>query len=64
MKKFRIFLNPIESREKWLNRMGDKGYKLNSISGMGTVYEFVETDCKYEYKAQYIGCLLYTSRCV
>ncbi len=55
MKKFRIFLNPIESREKWLNRMGDKGYKLNSISGMGTVYEFVETDCKYEYKAQYIG---------
>ena len=55
MKKFKLFLNPIESRDRWINRIADKGYRLNSISGLGTLYEFIETDRKYEYKAQYIG---------
>lgn len=62
MKKFKLFLNPVESREKWLNKMANRGFKLNSVSGMGTVYEFVETDRKYEYKVQYIGYMSNSKR--
>lgn len=55
MKKFKLFLNPVEGRENWLNRMAQRGYRLSRITSLGLVYEFEKTDVEYEYKVQYIG---------
>lgn len=54
MKKFHIFLNPIESREAWLNKIAIYGYKLKSIYG-GVIYEFEKSDNRVKYAVQYIG---------
>ncbi|SHH04283.1 Protein of unknown function [Anaerosphaera aminiphila DSM 21120] len=54
MKKFHIFLNPIESREGWLNKVAKNGYKLKYVYG-GLIYEFEKADNAVKYAVQYIG---------
>ncbi len=51
MKKFKKFLDPIYSMQKWLNDLGEKNYKLSSLRG--SFFEFEETESKYEYKVYY-----------
>lgn len=57
MKKFKLFLNPVEGREAWLHEMAKDGYRLNAISFGGMIYEFEESDKPKEYHVQYIGNL-------
>ncbi|NLY45861.1 MAG: DUF2812 domain-containing protein [Tissierella sp.] len=54
MRKFRIFLNPIEGQEKWLNKKSKEGLKLSKVGKL--FYEFKK--CKpnqYQYAVDYIG---------
>lgn len=54
IKKFRIFLNPIEAQEKWLNEKSAEGLKL--LKAGRFFYEFEK--CKsnqYQYAVDYIG---------
>lgn len=54
IKKFRIFLNPIEGQEKWLNEKSAEGLRLSKVGRF--FYEFEQ--CKnnqYQYAVDYIG---------
>lgn len=54
IRKFRIFLNPIEGQEKWLNERVAEGLKLSKVGKF--FYEFKK--CKpdqYQYAVDYIG---------
>lgn len=54
IKKFKIFLNPIEEQEKWLNEKSSEGLKL--LKAGRIFYEFEK--CKsnqYQYAVDYIG---------
>lgn len=54
IKKFRIFLNPIEGQEKWLNEKAAEGLRLLKVGRF--FYEFEQ--CKinqYQYAVDYIG---------
>lgn len=51
MKRYKKFLDPIYSLEKWLNKLGEKNYKLNNLRG--SYFYFDETNSKYEYKVYY-----------
>lgn len=51
MKKFKKFLDPIHSLDKWLNKLGEENYKLKSLRG--SYFDFDKTDSKYEYKLYY-----------
>lgn len=53
MNKIKIFLNPIEGREKFLNRIASEGYRL--VRSGSIVHEFEKTNSKYKYAVQYIG---------
>lgn len=55
-KRFRIFMNPIEGQEKWLNNKAAEGLKLSKVGRF--FYEFKK--CKpgqYQYAVDYIGNL-------
>jgi hypothetical protein len=54
IKKFKIFLNPIEGQEKWLNEKAAEGLRLSKVGRF--FYEF--QNCKtneYQYAVDYIG---------
>lgn len=54
IRKFRIFLNPIEGQEKWLNEKAIEGLKLSKVGRF--FYEFKK--CRpneYQYAVDYIG---------
>ncbi|MDO5725095.1 MAG: DUF2812 domain-containing protein [Tissierellia bacterium] len=55
MKKFKLFLDPFDSREKWLNKIAQSGFRLRSVDLLSTIYDFQKTDENYYYKVQYIG---------
>ncbi|MSS78340.1 DUF2812 domain-containing protein [Anaerococcus sp. AGMB00486] len=50
---FKIFLNPIEDRENYLNKMAKQGYEL--VSSGGLIHKFKKTDKNKSYIVQYIG---------
>ena len=45
MNKIRIFLNPIEGREKYLNRIASEGYRL--VRSGSVLHEFEKTNADY-----------------
>jgi len=54
IRKFRLFLNPIEGQEKWLNERVKEGLKLSKVWRF--IYKFEK--CKpnqYQYAVDYIG---------
>lgn len=51
MKKYKKFLDPIYSLDKWLNKVGEENYKLNNLRG--SYFYFDKTESKYEYKVYY-----------
>jgi hypothetical protein len=54
IRKFRLFLNPIEGQEKWLNERVKEGLKLSKVWRF--IYGFEK--CKpnqYQYAVDYIG---------
>ncbi|RRC92760.1 DUF2812 domain-containing protein [Erysipelotrichaceae bacterium OH741_COT-311] len=53
MKKIKIFLDPINDLEVWLNRMAKKGYRLKSVNNF--LYDFETSDKDYVYSIQFIG---------
>lgn len=54
IKKFRIFLNPIEGQEKWLNEKATDGLRLLKVGRF--FYEFEKCNpAQYQYAVDYIG---------
>jgi hypothetical protein len=54
IKKFRIFLNPIEGQEKWLNEKAAEGFRLSRVGRF--FYEFEKCNPnQYKYAVDYIG---------
>lgn len=53
MNKIRLFLNPIEGREKFINEMARKGYRL--VKSGSILHNFEKTNSDYRYAVQYIG---------
>ncbi len=53
MNKIKIFLNPIEDREKYINKIAREGYRL--IRSGSFLHTFEKTDLDYKYAVQYIG---------
>lgn len=51
-KKYRKFIDPLDNSQKWLNELGKKGYKLESLRGDSFVFD-VRKDEEYEYKSFY-----------
>lgn len=54
IKKFRIFLNPIEAQEKWLNEKSAEGLKLSKAGRFFYEFEKCKTN-QYQYAVDYIG---------
>ncbi|MDO5048126.1 MAG: DUF2812 domain-containing protein [Anaerococcus sp.] len=50
---FKVFLNPIEGRERFLNEKAEEGYEL--VSSGGVFHKFKRTDKRKDYSVQYIG---------
>ncbi len=56
IKKFRLFLDPIEGQERWLNNIAKQGYKLKSVSQRGCLYTFSkEKDNHYIYTVELVS---------
>ncbi|MDO5716614.1 MAG: DUF2812 domain-containing protein [Tissierellia bacterium] len=55
MLRIRLFANPIEKVEPYLNRMAAKGYRLQSI--WSCFYMFEKTEKTYRYMTQYVGTI-------
>lgn len=53
MNKIKIFLNPIEGREKYLNHIANEGYRL--VKSGSIIHEFEKTNSNYRYAVEYIG---------
>ena len=53
MNKCRIFLNPIEGREDFINAIAEKGYRL--VKSGSLIHKFEKTDGNFTYAVQYIG---------
>lgn len=54
VRKFRVFLNPIEGQEMWLNRQSQLGWKLSKARRL--FYEFEQCHPgEYQYVVDYIG---------
>ena len=47
MNKIKIFLNPIEGREKYLNHIANEGYRL--VKSGSIIHEFEKTNSNYRY---------------
>ena len=53
-KSFKVFLNPIEGQEKWLNEKSAAGLKLSGVGRF--TYEFTKCEPnQYQYAVDYIG---------
>lgn len=53
-KNFKVFLNPIEGQEKWLNEKSAEGLKLSGVGRF--TYEFTKCEPnQYQYAVDYIG---------
>lgn len=53
MNKIKIFLNPIEGREKYLNHIANEGYRL--VKSGSIIHEFEKTNSDHRYAVEYIG---------
>lgn len=53
MNKIKIFLNPIEGREKYINSIASEGYRL--VRSGSIFHKFEKTNSTYKYAVQYIG---------
>ena len=53
MNKIKIFLNPIEGREKYLNHIASEGYRL--VKSGSIIHEFEKTNSDHRYAVEYIG---------
>ncbi len=53
MNKIKIFLNPIEGREEYLNHIANEGYRL--VKSGSIIHEFEKTNSNYRYAVEYIG---------
>ena len=53
MNKIKIFLNPIEGREKYINSIASEGYRL--VRSESIFHKFEKTNSTYKYAVQYIG---------
>lgn len=54
--KLKVFLDPIKGRERYLNRMAEKGYRL--VKSGAFLHQFIESEDKnYRYNVEYIGHL-------
>lgn len=60
MNKIKVFLNPIEGREKYINSIASDGYRL--VRSGSIFHEFEKTNSKYTYAVQYIGYMNNTER--
>ena len=54
MKKIRIYLGLINLQTKWLNKMSDKGYRLNGTGKLWYSFETCEPS-EYRYTIDYVG---------
>jgi hypothetical protein len=54
IKKFKIFLNPIEAQEKWLNEKAAEGLRLSKVGRFFYEFENCNTN-QYQYAVDYIG---------
>lgn len=55
MKKYRLFMDPVAGRTKFLNEIAKKGYRLTNAGAL--LHEFQSTSEPMEYFVQYIGYL-------
>lgn len=53
MNKIKIFLNPIEGREKYINHIASEGYRL--VKSGSIIHEFEKTNSDHRYAVEYIG---------
>ena len=53
MNKIKIFLNPIEGREEYLNHIASEGYRL--VKSGSIIHEFEKTNSDHRYAVEYIG---------
>ncbi|MBM7871563.1 hypothetical protein JOC70_003063 [Clostridium pascui] len=52
--KFKIFINPIEGQEKWLNEKAKEGFRLSKAGRF--IYKFEKSEpMKYQYAVDYVG---------
>ena len=47
MNKIRIFMNPIECREKYINQIASEGYRL--VKSGSILHQFEKTNLDYKY---------------
>ena len=53
MNSLRLFLNPIEGRQKYINKIAKNGYRL--VNSGSILHSFEKTNANYRYTVQYIG---------
>ena len=54
IRRFKLFLNPVEDQERWLNNMSRQGYRLSHVGN--TFYYFEKGDPgQYQYAVQYVA---------
>lgn len=53
MNSLRLFLNPIEGRQKYINKIAKNGYRL--VNSGSILHSFEKTNASYRYAVQYIG---------
>ncbi|WP_207653884.1 DUF2812 domain-containing protein [Clostridium sp. BSD9I1] len=52
--KFKIFINPIEGQEKWLNEKAKEGFRLSKAGRF--IYKFEKSEpMEYQYAVDYVG---------
>ena len=60
MNRIRVFMNPIEGREKYINQIASEGYRL--VKSGSILHEFEKTNSDYKYSVQYVGYMSNTER--
>lgn len=60
MNKIRVFMNPIEGRERYINQIASEGYRL--VKSGSILHEFEKTNSDYKYSVQYVGYMSNTER--
>ena len=60
MNKIRVFMNPIECREKYINQIASEGYRL--VKSGSILHQFEKTNLDYKYSVQYVGYMSNTER--
>lgn len=54
IRRFKLFLNPVEGQAKWLNGMASRGYRLSHVGNIFYYFEPVEAG-KYQYAVDYVA---------